>query len=509
MTEEIKGEVKEIEGELLETEPMKLARAQFGSFMRTVSGDNWSPDGVDKLEVLNLKKYKEIVEQCRFFYRRDPIASTVLNKLIEIGITNLIFDKGSLSDNEFRIYLGVRDKLQDFAEECALEYLITGMVIPEVEYEAVNKEDLMDMKIKKHTALSLPTSMWVRDSGTIKINTPFVELDNPSFFVTVPEELVIFIQNKGMYPDGTEDYDLYRRILKHFPEFVNLVNKGETEILLENDYILRRKVQPDSPYPAPYLYPTLESLKHKRNMRRMDYSIAARVISAIMLIRLGNDEFPILEDEEDAFDDLKEQMFWRNSGQKDLERIFQLFANHTVEIEWIFPPADILLDESKYAEVNQDIFFSLGFPRVLTTGESQKTGTSDPEFSSLSPVKTMENLQRKILFILQGVVKEIAKLNKLKNYPEIRFSNINLHTFNDFVQGMSSLYESGSLSRSSYVEAFGYNLVEELKKLKVEMALYKQYGLPEMAHMPFSPQPQSQTSPAKTTQKPQNKPKEK
>lgn len=471
---------------------LKLAKAQFGSFTRTYGGgDTWSPDQVDKLEVLNLKKYKEIVEQCRFFYRRDPIASTVINKLVEIGMTDLIYDRGSLSDNEFRIYLGIKDDLESFAEECALEYLITGMVIPEVEYEAVPKSKLEDKKIKKYTSLTLPTSFWVRDSGTIKINTPFVELDKPSFFVKIPEQLIIFIQNRGVYPDGTEDRELYQKLLKHFPEFVNKVNSGETEILLENNNILRRKVQPDSPYPTPYLYPTLESLKHKRNMRRMDYSIASRVISAIMLIRLGNDEYPILEDEEDAFNDLKEQMFWRESGNRDLERIFQLFANHTVEIEWIFPPSDILLNEKKYVEINQDIFFSLGFPRVLTTGESQRTGTSDPEFSSLSPVKTMENMQKKISKILQSVVKEVARLNGFKNYPQIRFSNINLHVFSDFVQGMNSLYESGSLSRTSYVEAFGYKLQEELVKLKEEKDMYKEYGLDEMAPLPYSPQPQS------------------
>ena len=49
------------------------------------------------------------------------------------------------------------------------------------------------------------------------------------------------------------------------------------------------------------MYPALEPLKHKRNIRRMDYSIASRVISAIQLIKLGNDDFPVTEDDEDAF----------------------------------------------------------------------------------------------------------------------------------------------------------------------------------------------------------------
>ena len=115
----------------------------------------FSPDDVDKLEILDIKSYNKIVKECRFYYRRDPIASTVLNKLVEIGITNLILDKGKTSDNEFRMYEGLKDELQDFIENCALEYLISGLVVPEVKYAAATKEQLMDLGVKKYSSLTL------------------------------------------------------------------------------------------------------------------------------------------------------------------------------------------------------------------------------------------------------------------------------------------------------------------------------------------------------------------
>lgn len=482
MTEEIKDEI-------LEVEHPKISTASFGSFTLTYGGisENWSPDEVDKLEVLNLKKYTEIVGLCRFFYRRDPIASTVLNKLIEIGITELIFDKDTLSDNEYRIFIGLKDDLQDFAEQCALEYLITGLVVPEVDYTAVDKDYLKDIGVKKYSTLSLPTMMWVRDSATVKINSPLIS-GRPSYFVKIPEELVIFITNKGTYPDGTQDKKLYEQLKEAYPEFVSQILDGKTEVLLDNDLILRRRNLPDSAYPTPYLYPALESLKHKRNMRRMDYSIASRVISAIMLIRQGNDEYPILEGEEDAFESIKNQMTWRQD-RKNIERIFQLFANHTVSIEWIFPPSDILLDDKKYTQIDQDIFFSLGFPRILTTGETLRTGTSDPEFAALSPVRTMENLQKNILKIIRGIVKEIAKLNNLRSYPTVRFSNINLYSFQNLVDAMQSLYDSGNISRTSYDNVFGFDFEEEAKQRKLDNDLMIDLGLEEFAPKPYSNQP--------------------
>jgi hypothetical protein len=466
----------------------KLANSTFNVFTDHFSMNSWTTDQVDKMEVLDIKEYKKIVKQCRFFYRKDPIGSTILNKMVELGITKLVFDKGTLSENEFRIFTSLNDKLQEYAENCSLEYLVTGLVIPEIKYGNVTKEDLFDLGIKKYTTLTLPVSMWLRDPSTIKINTSMV-MNEPSYYVILPEELVSFISNKGNYPDGTKDLDLFAKLQKYYPDFVAQVLAGNKEILLENKLIVRRKVLSDSPYPLPYLYPSLEAMKHKRNLRRMDYSIASRAISAIQLIQLGNDDYPVTEDDQDAFAAIRDQMTWRNTGNIDLERIFQLFANHTLKITWVYPPMEVLQDEKKYAEINEDIFFGLGFPRILTTGEAQRTGTSDPEFATMSPVKTMENMQSKILSIIKGIIREISRQNKLKDVPEVRFEKINLHAWDKFVAGMIQLYNTGNISRETFSNAFGFNWTEETEMREDEQKILKEKELGEFAPQPFSPQP--------------------
>lgn len=469
----------------------KLAKSQYSVDSQT-SSDPWSPDDVDKMDSVKFNDYKKLVKECRFYYRKDPISSTVINKLIEIGITDIVFDIGKLSENELRLFYALQDDLQKFAEDCALEYLITGLVVPETKFEAKPQQDYREYGIKKKSTINVP-NLWIRDSSTIKMNSSF-DGGEPSYFVEVPTNVVTFIQQKGRYEDGTVDIKKYEELLKLYPAFVSDIHKGITEFLLENNLIIRRKPLPDSPYPTPYIYSALENLKHKRNLKRLDYSIAARAIGAIQQFRVGNDEFPATEDQSDIFENLKEQMSYRNSQKADIERIFQLFTNHTVEIEWIFPPLDSLLDDKKYTPVNEDIFFALGFPRILTTGETGRSNTSDPEFASMSPVKTMYSMQKAILSILKGVVKQIAIENGLSEYPNIRFEPISLHNFADFITGLRNLYDTGNLSRTTFAGAFGYNFSEEAQQLEKDKKLMKSYGLEEFAPRPFSPQPGGQTN---------------
>lgn len=470
-------------------EQTKRLKNAVAEFTITQGGyTNWSPTEVDKLEGHDLSKFDDVVKDCRFFYKRDPIASTVINKMVEIGITNIIVDQGTLSDNEYRVFTGVADEIQAFIEKCALEYLVSGFLVPEIKYNRVGKEKLARMGVKKYNSLSLPEDMWVRNPLTIKIKSTMV-LDKPSYFIKIPDELVFFITNKGQYPDGTTDYELYNYLVNNYPEFIVAVKNGNREIPYTNDLIVRKNVLSDSPNPVPYLYPALETLKHKRNLRRMDYALAARAISAVQQVKLGSDEFPILEDDEKAFDDLRSQMAWKNSAGRDIERIFQLFTNHTVSIEWVYPPLEALLDDTKYFEVNRDIFYALGFPKILTTGETEKTQTSDPALATVSPVKTMEKMQRDLLPIVRSIIYEIATRNNFKDTPEVRFEKISLYSVDQLLNITKSLYEGGNLSRETLDKTFGYNFEEEVAKRSDEEKKMEELGVPAFAPKPFSPQP--------------------
>lgn len=478
------------------------ARAAFQNLTgNNFSSNPWVSNDVDKMSSKSLvDQYSEAIKSCRFFYRKDALASSVINKLVDISITGLVYSQGKTTDNVMRVYDSLKDELIDFAEDCALEYLLSGLIIPEMEFVEETKKQLVARGIKTYPSLLLPDSLWIRNAESIVINSPLIG-GKPSYFVKVPDEMAYFIKNKGKYPDGTEDKELYNEIVKLYPDFVRAILENVKAIPLENPMAFRRRALTDSPYPTPYLYAALESLKHKRNIRRMDYSIASRVISAIQLIRMGDKDFPLIEQDSAQLNEIRNQMRWRSSSNKDVERIFQLFANHTLDISWVFPPTEALLDDVKYRDVNSDIIYALGFPRILITGETERSGTSDSDLALLSPVKTMENLRAKILRIIKKVVEQVAEENNFKNSPEVRFEPLNLHAFSEFMEGLQHLYEAGNVSRTTHAQSLGYNFKDEALKRAEEKDLIEELDIDGFAEVPHSNTPNSDEDNSKPNRK--------
>ncbi len=468
----------------------------------------WSPQDIDKLD-FDAKEWKDVVASCRYFYKRDPFVSTVINKVIDLAINDLIVRPGEARDSVKAILEGIQVDLMIYLRSVALEYLLSGLVVPEITFDRVNKAKLHEMGIKRFKSLLLPTDMWIRDPASIIVKNPMIG-GKKSYFVEVPKELRFFIQNEGKYEDGTTDKDLYLEILEAMPDFVEKVKAGDERILLENPLVIQSRTITSEAYPIPYMFPALESLKHKRNLRRMDYSIASRVTTAIMLIRLGDKDFPLTEDNEDQLETVKQKMKWREtSSSKDMERIFQLFGNHTLDISWVFPDTSTLLDDNKYKNVNQDISIALGFPKILVTGETERTQTSDADIATISPLNTMERIRESIFPIVSRIIDTIVVDNKLGGSPDVQFKPINMMATSAFVNGLVELYNTGNLSRESYDAAFGFDFHEEIEKRVVEKEMITSMGVDEFAPVPFSEKPRETTSPAKPKAKPKPKAKAK
>jgi len=460
----------------------------------------WSPSAVDRLAFSDHKTFANIIRDTRFYYRHDSLASSVINKMVDLAINDLVIVPEKVaSKTELQIFDALKTDLLEFLRLSALEYLTTGLVVPEITLTRINQTELRDKGVQRIDSLLYPTDMWLRDAKDIEIKRPFIT-SKESYFLIIPEEVIHFIETKGIYPDGSEDKELYQEIIRLYPEFVAKVRAGETKILLDNPLIIKSTTLTDSQYPIPYLAPALESFKHKRNLKRMDYSISARVISAILHVTAGSDEFPLTEDQEDFLDDLEKKFKWRESiGGEDVERVFTLFTNHTVELNWIFPEVAALLDDKKYESVNRDIIIALGFPRILITGEAERSFASDPEIATLSPLNTLKVMRNKLLPIAKKVFAEMRNRNTgISNYPNVKFRPINLMSLRLFYEGLDKLYASGNLAREEYAEAYGYDLLTSFEKQKANEELREEMDLPEFAPVPFSEKPGAEPGGAPT-----------
>lgn len=440
---------------------------------------------VDTMQITD--KYEDIVGLCRFFYRHDGLAYTTVSKQVEIGINSYAVNPGTCTDNELLVYEYLDDLIGEALQGFAMEYLISGLVVPEVEWGVIKGTDIHP---KLRRSYQLPVGIWFRDPLTIELKRSPIP-NRLTVFVKVSDDEIYFIQHEGVYPDGTEDKETYRLLLEQYPTFVAAVKDGAIKFKLENDpLVLRRYVSSGGVYPTPYLLPALELFIHKRNLRRMDYQIAARVISAIQLFKMGSDDFPLTEDDDEVVENLKTQMRWRDTGGRR-ERIFQLFGNHTLDISWVSPDVKALLDESKYKSVNDDLYAALGLSRVIVAGENLRSGTSNSAIAMLPPVNTIAYMRKQLLKFPKRLYKEIQNKNGLKGLPDPHYEPIRLLDLTDLTDIGAKLYELGGLSKTGLDEMANVNYETEMQRMVWEKARLEELGLEERPDVPFSNPPEN------------------
>lgn len=410
--------------------------------------------------------YHDSIRLCRYFYRRDGIASTVTNRIVEIISTQLrnrrrtLVGEGDITDEEFELFKAVARRIQPYIQTIALSYLIDGMAIPQYEVTRIMGNRLSS-KLGR-TRYFMPESIWCRNPEHIILKRTLADGKRRAF-IRIPEQDRMFVTNKGIWADGTRDIDTYNRIALEMPEYVAAIERGDI-VFPVDDYIIYRKLLPFNEYPLPYLECALNALDHKRYLKTMDRSIAMRAIEAFRHVKVGNDEYPADDDDITATQTALNQ-------RSSVERVYNLFTNHTVEIAWVTPPLEVLMDDAKYTEANADIFFALGFPRILTVGETEKSNAADNKIASLGILATLRTIQTDILEWVKRMYLEIAEKNNLIRIPEPYFAAIPLTDVSQLIQYARDMIELNVISRDTAASFYGTDNDSENEQIEYERIL--------------------------------------
>lgn len=412
-----------------------------------------------------LGKYHDHIKVIRWFYKFDPIASTVLNRMADMSMTVIKNRKKTklnmdVVDDATQAYFdALIVKIRPFLKQVALEYLLHGLVVPAYILEKT-RGDLLSEKLgrKRYT---VPTNFWVRNPDNIELKRRPIGTTR-QVFLKIPKEDIELIQNKGLRADGTTDKEAYTFLVEHAPEYVRAIRAGKTKFELTDVNILTRKIVSHEEYPVPFLVNALGALQHKAYLKTMDKTIVSRAIEAIRHIKVGDKDFPATDEDIAAVQSTVEQ----NSSSG--ERVFNLFTNHTVTIEWSFPPLEALLNEAKYAEPNADIFLSVGFPRILTTGETLRSNSSDSKIASLGPKATLEDLRESILEWLKLLYALLADKNNFNRIPEPYFAPIATSDYTALVQFAVDAMSAGAISKDTIAQLYGSDFETEANQITTE-----------------------------------------
>lgn len=445
--------------------------------------------------------YEEELFQSRFFYRNDPTAATVVNRMAELAGGPIKNRKKFSSDEEFNFFDALSYRITTLMQQAALEYLVSGMAIPDFATIRVMGSRLNPSLGRKR--YYIPDRMWCRNPEQIELKrTPFGP--DRLVFLKIPPEESSFILNKGVYPDGTEDKELYALLIKEFPEYVRAIEKGVSKIPLSNVKPIFRKIQPQCDYPQPFLVPALAAMKHKLRIKEMDHSIATRALNAIMHIKAGNDEFPVT-DEDNTLSDLKAQMD-ANSNDALTNIVYKLFTDHTIEIEWIYPQLEALLSPAKYEAVDADIYMAMGFSRMLLVGEAAKSNAGAGPAIILGPFAMLEELRWKLLEWVRYLYERLADENNFANVPDPMFEPLVQSDTTTLIANSAGALKAGVVSKDTIAQLYGTTFENEQRQIEYEVEtvansknLDQQVQLNQQTHIPPPTQPEGTTNPDGST----------
>lgn len=405
--------------------------------------------------------YHKTIKDCRYYYEVDPIAGTVVNRLVEIAVTNLKNRRKSKQnkapiDNEIIAYYdAIATRLKPFLKECALEYVLHGMMLPE--YTTVRKMGNRASEYLGRTRYQFPDTLWSRNPDNIILKKLYSGADR-KVFLKIPNEDINLVKSKGK-PNRQDDYQF---LVTNYPEVVAAINAGEKEFPLDHIHPVYRKLTSYNTYPLPYLKNAISSMAHKEHLKTMDKSIASRVIEAIRQIKVGSDEFPA--DDDDIKNEQTAFIAYGSNG----ERIFNYFTNHTIDVKWILPPMDVLLSERKFTEPNLEIFFALGFPRIWVNGETERSNAADNSTASVGPMATLNDIRDALLEWVKWLYEKLAEINNFLKVPEPYFSPINLADVANLIQYAQKFMEAGAISRNVISEYYDSDYSTELEQRRIE-----------------------------------------
>jgi hypothetical protein len=254
-----------------------------------------------------------------------------------------------------------------------------------------------------------------------------------------------------------------KEIVDNIPPEIKAAMKNGNEVELDPDYVgaVDNRKMPYEKYAINPMARALESVEYKVNLREADYSTLNNITSEILIVTVGDKDFPVTRAEElEAVADLF------NTVQKS----YQVFWNHTLKVERL-PVENIeqIFGAKKFEQAETDISGAMRVPRALLDGVV--IGNTDKEALQMS-LKSLTALinyaRRQVARWLYREYDLIADAYGFDRYPSVRWDTFVLKDELAIKTLIEGLVDRRIISYQTAIKWLGFDPDYEKRMLKQE-----------------------------------------
>jgi hypothetical protein len=232
------------------------------------------------------------------------------------------------------------------------------------------------------------------------------------------------------------------------PEVQEQIKKGGyfkdgLKINLKNDRICYSfyKKQDYEPFAIPFGYPVLEDINAKMEMKKMDQAIMRTVENVILMITMG------AEPDKGGINPNNVRAMQKLFQNESVGRV--LVSDYTTKADFVIPDINKVVGPSKYEVINQDIKEGL---QNIILNDDKYNGAQIKARVFLDRLK--EAREAFIQDFLQPEIRRISKDLGFRQYPTVKFKDIDLRDEVQLMRVSTRLMELGILTAEQGMTLF-------------------------------------------------------
>jgi len=293
----------------------------------------------------------------------------------------------------------------------------------------------------------------------------------------ISEQTLTEINTKGARK--AEQVDILDETDINLPlEFRNLPRENSKVVNLDQDKLWTLHYMKDDheDWADPMVWPVMNDVMYKNDLRAMDRSVINSTINAITIFKLGSIK--------DGFVAPPEHYKQFAQMLRTPTHSHNIIWNDAITMDSNYPPIEKILGIEKYRSVDKDILAGLGIPGILVDG-----GAGGSFSNAFLQVRTLleklEDGRTEVLKWINKQIRMIAEIMGHRDVPEIRFGQMSLRNEEEEKKLIIQLLDRNVISAERVHEVFGIETVIELERMRREKVLMEEEDI-LIKHGPYT-----------------------